>query len=149
MLLTSKHWPWRIFPSPSRSNHPRHSWTQRSWKINPDQGHARTSPHSGKVLLNQKDIGQALQRVATSNKRQLLISTSPSRCESVSHWASTPIFLFSSEKAKRISKSRKCLELVNLLDLADRQIGRTFRRAIPTGPNRPLLGSRSRGHLFG
>ena len=33
-------------------------------------------------------------------------------------------------------------KLVNLLDLADRQIGplQLFQRAIPTGPNRPLLG---------
>ncbi|QWL82083.1 metal ABC transporter ATP-binding protein [Streptococcus sp. ZB199] len=43
----------------------------------------------------------------TSNRNPLLISTSPSRCGSVSHWVSIPIFLSSSEKAKRTSKKWK------------------------------------------
>ena len=40
--------------SPSGSNHPRNSWTQWAEKSNPDQRPYRTSPHSGKVQLNQK-----------------------------------------------------------------------------------------------
>ena len=43
----------------------------------------------------------------TSNRNPLLISTSPSRCGSVSHWVSIPIFLSSSEKVKKISKKWK------------------------------------------
>ena len=37
-----------------QSNHPRHSWTQRSRKVNPDQGHARTSPSCGKGPARSK-----------------------------------------------------------------------------------------------
>ena len=64
-------------------------------------------PHSGRVQLDQKTSAKFFNGWPTSNRNPLLISTSPSRCGSVSHWASTPIFLSSSEKVKKISKKWK------------------------------------------
>ena len=43
-----------LFPHHPGSNHPRHSWPQWSWKINPNQGHARTSPSCGKGPARSK-----------------------------------------------------------------------------------------------
>ncbi len=67
-------------------------------------------PHAGKVLLDQKISAKLFNEWPTSNRNPLLISTSPSRCGSASHWVFIPTFLSSREKAKKISKSGKCLE---------------------------------------
>ncbi|MFR9120194.1 MAG: metal ABC transporter ATP-binding protein [Streptococcus parasanguinis] len=82
-------------------------------------------PHVGKGPSSIKKISaKYFNEWPTSNRNPLLISTSPSRCESVSHWASIPIFLSSRRKSKEdLQKVENALKLVNLLDLADRQIG--------------------------
>ena len=59
-----------------------------------------------------------------------------------------PIFLSSSEKVKKISKSGKCLETCQSSWSSRSPDRPAFGRAIPTGANRPLLGPRSRGHLL-
>ncbi len=69
-------------------------------------------PHSGKVQLDQKKISaKFFNESPMSNKRQLSISTSPSRCGRVSHWDSIPhLSIFKRKKQRRSPKSGKCLE---------------------------------------
>ncbi len=65
-------------------------------------------PHSGKgSSLIKKISAKLFNEWPMSSKKRPLISTSPSRCRSVSHWVFIPIFLSSREKAKKISKRWK------------------------------------------
>ncbi len=99
-------------------------------------------PSCGKGPARSKDLSQVLQRVAYVEQKSAIDFHFPSRKSY--HWVFfIPTFLSSRESKEDLQKW-KCLETCQL-DLADRQI---FRRAIPTGADRPLLGPRSRCHLW-
>ena len=76
-------------------------------------------PHSGKVLLDQKDLDQVLQRVAYVEQKTAIDFHFPitvRECVSLGLYPHLSIF-------KRKSKEDLQKVEVNLLDLADRQIG--------------------------
>ncbi len=115
------------------------------------KGHARTSPSFGEKSCSIKRSQPSSSTGGLRRtKRQLLISTSPSRLGVCLTGPLPPIFLSSREKAKRISKKVEDAfeKLVNLLDLADRQIGQLSGGAIPTGSNRPLAWSKEADVIF-
>ena len=97
--------------SPSRANHPRNSWAQRGWEINPDQGHAGTSPHSGKVQLDQKISAKFFQRVAYVEQKSAIDFPLPHHGAGVCLTGSlSPSFYLQAKKQRGPSKSGKCLE---------------------------------------
>ena len=82
-------------------------------------------PHSGKVQLDQKDLGQVLQRVAYVEQKSAIDFHFPitvRECVLVGLYPHLSIFKRKTTK-KDLQKVENALKLVNLLDLADRQIG--------------------------
>ena len=81
-------------------------------------------PHSGKVLLDQKDLGQALQRVAYVEQKSAIDFHFPITVrECVSLGLYPHLSIFKRKSKEDLQKVENALKLVNLLDLADRQIG--------------------------
>ena len=81
-------------------------------------------PHSGKVLLDQKDLGQALQRVAYVEQKSDIDFHFPITVrECVSLGLYPHLSIFKRKSKEDLQKVENALKLVNLLDLADRQIG--------------------------
>ncbi len=64
-------------------------------------------PHSGKVLLDQKDLGQVLQRVAYVEQKSAIDFHFPITVRECVSLGLYPPFLSSREKAKKISKRWK------------------------------------------
>ena len=81
-------------------------------------------PHSGKVLLDQKDLGQVLQRVAYVEQKTAIDFHFPITVrECVSLGLYPHLSIFKRKSKEDLQKVEDALKLVNLLDLADRQIG--------------------------
>ena len=81
-------------------------------------------PHSGKVLLDQKDLGQALQRVAYVEQKSAIDFHFPITVrECVSLGLYPHLSIFKRKSKEDLQKVENAMKLVNLLDLADRQIG--------------------------
>ena len=74
-------------------------------------------PHSGKVQLDQQDLGQVLQRVAYVEQKTATVR------ECVSLGLYPHLSIFKRKSKEDLQKVEDALQLVNLLDLADRQIG--------------------------
>ncbi len=117
VLLTSKHWPWGSFPRKSRVQPSRHNGL-KSTDVNTGL------PHSGRSSsIKPRPSSSTYRRTNRPNDFHF-----PSQCRSVSHMSSIPIFLQEKKLKRGSPKSRKCLKLVNLLDLTNRQ-----RSAQPSG----------------
>ena len=81
-------------------------------------------PHSGRVLLDQKDLGQVLQRVAYVEQKSAIDFHFPITVrECVSLGLYPHLSIFKRKSKEDLQKVENALKLVNLLDLADRQIG--------------------------
>ena len=81
-------------------------------------------PHSGKVLLDQRDLSQALQRVAYVEQKTAIDFHFPITVrECVSLGLYPHLSIFRRKSKKDLQKVENAMKLVNLLDLADRQIG--------------------------
>ena len=81
-------------------------------------------PHAGKVLLDQKDLSQALQRVAYVEQKTAIDFHFPITVrECVSLGLYPHLSIFRRKSKKDLQKVENAMKLVNLLDLADRQIG--------------------------
>ena len=81
-------------------------------------------PHSGKVLLDQQDLGQVLQRVAYVEQKTAIDFHFPITVrECVSLGLYPHLSIFKRKSKEDLQKVEDALKLVNLLDLADRQIG--------------------------
>lgn len=81
-------------------------------------------PHSGKVLLDQKDLSQALQRVAYVEQKTAIDFHFPITVrECVSLGLYPHLSIFRRKSKEDLQKVENAMKLVNLLDLADRQIG--------------------------
>ena len=81
-------------------------------------------PHSGKVQLDQKDLGQVLQRVAYVEQKSAIDFHFPITVrECVSLGLYPHLSIFKRKSKEDLQKVENALKLVNLLDLADRQIG--------------------------
>ena len=81
-------------------------------------------PHAGKVQLDQKDLGQVLQRVAYVEQKTAIDFHFPitvRECVSLGLYPHLSILKRKSKEDRQ--KVENALKLVNLLDLADRQIG--------------------------
>ena len=81
-------------------------------------------PHSGRVQLDQKDIGQVLQRVAYVEQKSAIDFHFPITVrECISLGLYPHLSIFKRKSKEDLQKVENALKLVNLLDLADRQIG--------------------------
>ena len=81
-------------------------------------------PHSGKVLLDQRDLSQALQRVAYVEQKTAIDFHFPITVrECVSLGLYPHLSIFRRKSKEDLQKVENAMKLVNLLDLADRQIG--------------------------
>ena len=81
-------------------------------------------PHAGKVQLDQKDLSQVLQRVAYVEQKSAIDFHFPITVrECISLGLYPHLSIFKRKKQRRSPKVENALKLVNLLDLADRQIG--------------------------
>ena len=81
-------------------------------------------PHSGSVQLDQKDLSQALQRVAYVEQKTAIDFHFPITVrECVSLGLYPHLSIFRRKSKEDLQKVENAMKLVNLLDLADRQIG--------------------------
>ena len=81
-------------------------------------------PHSGKVQLDQKDLSQVLQRVAYVEQKSAIDFHFPITVrECISLGLYPHLSIFKRKSKEDLQKVENALKLVNLLDLADRQIG--------------------------
>lgn len=81
-------------------------------------------PHSGRVQLDQKDLSQVLQRVAYVEQKSAIDFHFPITVrECVSLGLYPRLSIFKRKSKEDLQKVENALKLVNLLDLADRQIG--------------------------
>lgn len=81
-------------------------------------------PHSGRVQLDQKDLSQALQRVAYVEQKTAIDFHFPITVrECVSLGLYPHLSIFRRKSKEDFQKVENAMKLVNLLDLADRQIG--------------------------
>ncbi len=136
----------RTFPSPSRIQPSSEFLDPMGRKI------SLIKAMLGVSLIQENWLDQESQpsssAIGLNEQKSIWVSTSPSRWESVSHWVFIPPFYLQAKKAKRISKKWKMpSKLVNLLDLADRQIGQLSGGWFNEGPWSPAAWS-SRCRLF-
>ena len=90
----------------------------------PNQGHARTSPSCGKGPARSKDLSQVLQRVAYVEQKSAIDFHFPITVrECISLGLYPHLSIFKRKSKEDLQKVENALKLVNLLDLADRQIG--------------------------
>ncbi len=142
----ANYWALSIFPHIRVQPYPRNSWTQWSRKINPDQGHARSS------LIRKSPARSKRSRPSSSTgglmveQKLLLISTSPSRCGGLTGSLSPPFYL--RRKSRGSPKSGKCLETCQSSDLADRQISQ-LREGNSNGSWSPAAWSKKQMSSFG
>ena len=81
-------------------------------------------PHSGRVQLDQKDLSQVLQRVAYVEQKSAIDFHFPITVrECVSLGLYPHLSIFKRKSKEDLQKVENAMKLVNLLDLADRQIG--------------------------
>jgi len=81
-------------------------------------------PHAGKVQLDQKDLSQVLQRVAYVEQKSAIDFHFPITVrECISLGLYPHLSIFKRKSKEDLQKVENALKLVNLLDLADRQIG--------------------------
>ena len=107
-------------------------WPQWGWKINPNQGHARTSPSCGKVQLDQKISAKFFNGWPTVEQKSAIDFHFPITVRECISLVFIPTFLSSREKQRRSPKVENALKLVNLLDPSGSPDRPAFRRAIPT-----------------
>ena len=105
-------------------------------------------PHAGKGPARSKDLSQVLQRVAYVEQKSAIDFHFPITVRVHLTGSLSPPFYLQEKKQRRSPKSGKCLETCQSSWSSGSPDRPAFRRAIPTGADRPLLGPRSGCHFL-